>query len=203
MGRAFRAALALFLCLHAAAAFAGGPQNRTMPVGSATTTPIGWIMFCRENAPDCRPILSEGLAPRQASEALLAEIDALNRRINTQVRPVTDRVLYGVEERWTYPDENKGDCEDFALEKRRELHAAGIPVADLLMTVVRKRDGEGHAVLTVRTDEGDYVLDNLDPRMKRWDETNYTFVKRQSSADPNVWLTIVNDADVAVGALKR
>lgn len=203
MGRAFRAALALFLCLNAAAAFAGGPQSRTMPVGSATTTPIGWLMFCRENAPDCRPIPSEGVAPRQASEVLLAEVDALNRRINTRVRPVTDRVLYGVEERWTYPDQNKGDCEDFALEKRRELHASGIPVADLLMTVVRKRDGEGHAVLTVRTDEGDYVLDNLDPRMKRWDETNYTFVKRQSSADPNVWLTIVNDADVAVGALKR
>ena len=47
------------------------------------------------------------------------------------------------------------------LEKRRDLMSKGISLTDLLITVVRKPDGEGHAVLTVRTDEGDYVLDNL------------------------------------------
>ena len=54
-----------------------------------------------------------------------------------------------------------GDCEDYVLEKRRELMHKGLSASDLLITVVRKPDGEGHAMLTVRTDKGDFVLDNL------------------------------------------
>ncbi|GGD96148.1 transglutaminase [Aureimonas endophytica] len=202
MGRAFRAALALFLCLASGASLAAGTPANAMPVGKATTTPIGWIMFCREFAPDCAARPAEGSSPRSATPAFMAAVDAVNRKVNRAVQPVTDRELYGVEERWTYP-KDKGDCEDFALEKRKELHAAGVPIADLLMTVVHKRNGEGHAILTVRTTSGDYVLDNLDPDVRLWSDTSYTYVKRQSTADPNVWLAIVNDADVAVGAVKQ
>ncbi len=73
------------------------------------------------------------------------------------------------------------DCEDFALLKRRMLIQRGFSAADLLMTVVRKPDGEGHAVLTLRTAEGDFVLDNLASDVKPWFATPYSFVKRQSS----------------------
>ena len=47
--------------------------------------------------------------------------------------------------------DDAGDCEDFVLLKRKKLIAGGFSPSDLLITVVRKPDGEGHAVLTLRT----------------------------------------------------
>jgi len=58
------------------------------------------------------------------------------------------------------------------------------------VTVVRDRQGDGHAVLTVRTDRGDYVLDNETSDIRLWHQTGYRFVKRQSSVDPNLWVTV-------------
>ena len=80
---------------------------------------------------------------------------------------MSDYDIYGKDEVWAYPDKGVGDCEDYVLEKRRELNRLGMSLADLLITVVRKPDGEGHAVLTVRTDKGDYVLDNLTDKVRR------------------------------------
>ena len=117
-------------------------------------------------------------------------------------RPMTDREIFGREEVWAYPTE-VGDCEDFVLLKRKKLMEAGFSAADLLITVVRKPDGEGHAVLTLRTQSGDFVLDNLNDEVKLWTETRYTFLKRQSSTDTGRWVTIENGtSDVLVGALQ-
>ncbi|MBL0917014.1 MAG: transglutaminase-like cysteine peptidase, partial [Sphingopyxis sp.] len=49
-----------------------------------------------------------------------------------------------------------------------------------------------HAVLTMRSSLGDFVLDNLDGRVLRWTETDYTYLKRQSTLHTGVWVT-VND----------
>ncbi len=38
-------------------------------------------------------------------------------------------------------------------------------------------------MLLVRTDRGDLVLDNQDGRVLLWNETPYTYLKRQSQAD--------------------
>jgi predicted transglutaminase-like cysteine proteinase len=92
--------------------------------------------------------------------------------------------------------------EDFALLKRRILIQRGISPANLLLTVVRKPDGEGHAVLTLRTSNGDFVLDNLASNIKPWFDTPYSFIKRQSSNNAGRWVTIENGRDVLVGALR-
>jgi predicted transglutaminase-like cysteine proteinase len=81
---------------------------------------------------------------------------------------------FGVIERWTYPDLGMGDCEDYVLLKRRKLMELGWPQSALLITVVRDENGEGHAILTVRTTRGDYILDN-----------------RQSGKDPRQWVSLV------------
>ena len=60
----------------------------------------------------------------------------------------------------------------------------------LLITVVLDSDGGGHAVLTVATDEGDLILDNLTSEVLPWHETPYRFVKRQSAADPSQWVSL-------------
>ena len=108
-----------------------------------------------------------------------------------------------MEEYWTYPT-SAGDCEDYVLLKRRLLNKIeGIALGNLLITVVRKRDGEGHAVLTLRTTRGDFVLDNLDWHIRSWRDTSYSFIKRQSSLDPGAWTDIEDDEDLLVGALAK
>ena len=52
------------------------------------------------------------------------------------------------------------------------------------------KKGEGHAVLTVKTDKGEFVLDNQNENVVAWTETGYRFVKRQSQGDPNVWVSL-------------
>ena len=118
-------------------------------------------------------------------------ISASFTTINTRVKPKSDVDNYGKEEWWSYPDNGFGDCEDYALEKRRELMIDGVAVSNLLMTVVRKPNGEGHAVLTVRTDKGDFILDNLTDKVRLWSETGYRYLKRQASDNTGHWVSIV------------
>jgi predicted transglutaminase-like cysteine proteinase len=171
------------------------------PIFGETSPPIGWVRFCRERPWECR---DPGRAPRDAvmNRARLAELVELNRRVNAEVEPKTDMELYGVEEHWTYPTAGAGDCEDYVLEKRRRLMQRGWPESALLITVVRDRRGDGHAVLLVRTNEGDLVLDNVTDEVKPWRDTGYRFVKRQSQWSPNVWVSLPDDSgrDVPVAA---
>jgi len=76
------------------------------------------------------------------------------------------------------------------LLKRRMLMQAGWPRQALLITVVRDKRGDGHAVLTVKTDKGELILDNQNEDILLWSETGYRFVKRQSQSDPNMWLAL-------------
>jgi predicted transglutaminase-like cysteine proteinase len=68
--------------------------------------------------------------------------------------------------------------------------ASGFPRQALLMTIVRESNGGGHTILTVKTDRGDFILDNMVNEIRSWDETGYLFIKRQSQQDPNVWVSI-------------
>ena len=110
--------------------------------------------------------------------------------------------MWGKEEVWSYPDSGYGDCEDYVLEKRRRLMQAGVPAGDLLVTVVRQPNGDGHAVLTVRTGMGEFILDNLEPRVLSWTETPYTYLKRQSQTNSGVWVTINDGRADAVASVR-
>jgi predicted transglutaminase-like cysteine proteinase len=155
-----------------------------------TLPPIGYVTFCRENRAECQP--GRRFADRiQLTAAKFQEIEEINRTVNTTVAPITDLELYGKAELWTYPAANKGDCEDYVLLKRRLLIELGYPESALLITVVRDENNEGHAILTVRTDKGDFVLDNKRRDVMRWAETPYTFVKRQSERNPLVWISLL------------
>jgi predicted transglutaminase-like cysteine proteinase len=120
----------------------------------------------------------------------LAELKEVNVSVNDAVAPVTDLDLYGKVEVWTYPVK-EGDCEDYVLLKRRILIERGWPESTLLITVVRDENNEGHAVLTVRTDRGDFVLDNKQRDVMAWADTPYTYVKQQSARNPLVWTSLL------------
>lgn len=156
---------------------------------SPTSVPFGWVDFCNRYAGECdgpaqTPTI---LAPTAAN---LHDLDQVNRNVNASVRSVTDAEHWGVVDRWDYPIDGKGDCEDYVLMKRKILMSHGMPRQVLLVTVVKDHVGEGHAVLTVKTGRGDLVLDNMTDRVLRWDETGYRFVKRQSAEDQNRWISI-------------
>jgi predicted transglutaminase-like cysteine proteinase len=164
-------------------------QRNFIGVGAMTSPPIGWAEFCVEYAPECD---TEPSLPRDVvlSTRTFTELKRINLAVNTNIKPMTDMDHWGVVERWNYPDDGYGDCEDYALEKRRLLMQAGWPREALLMTVVRDHNGNGHAVLTVKTDRGEYILDNQTNDIVFWADTGYRFVKRQSQSDPNVWVSL-------------
>ena len=179
-----------------ALALLGCPTARTaqsrplfIGVGSTTAAPIGWVQFCVEYDPECKTRPS---APRDVvlSAQAWKDLVRVNRWVNSNIRPITDLEHWSVVERWNYPDDGYGDCEDYALEKRRMLLDAGWPREALLMTVVRDQNGDGHAVLTVKTAQGEFILDNQRDDVLLWSDTGYRFVKRQSQADPNIWVSL-------------
>lgn len=177
------------LSLIAAASIANAERVLFASLGDNSRAPIGWIEFCSDNPRECAGGAS---IPRDVvmSGKAWKDLVRINKWVNESVKPITDLDHWGVVEKWSYPDDGYGDCEDYVLLKRKLLMQAGWPREALLVTVVRERSGDGHAVLTVKTDKGEFILDNQHPEILLWSETSYRFVKRQSQADPNVWVSL-------------
>jgi predicted transglutaminase-like cysteine proteinase len=158
-------------------------------VGDTSRAPIGWVDFCADNPKDC------SAGPTQPRDIVMTQpawkdLVRVNRWVNETIKPMTDQEHWGVIERWSYPTDGYGDCEDYVLLKRKMLIEAGWPREALLITVVRDKKGDGHAVLTVKTDKGEFILDNQNESVLAWHETGYRFVKRQSQADQNMWVAL-------------
>lgn len=158
-------------------------------VGKAVSVPFGWVDFCARYKGECDtpdlPAQDINLTPQT-----MKEIQRINKWVNVNIEPMSDLEHWGVTDQWDYPSDGKGDCEDYALLKRKLLIENGFPRQALLMTVVRDLKGEGHAILTVKTNKGEYILDNQESRVLMWNQTNYTYVKRQSQENPNVWVQV-------------
>jgi len=186
----------IFLLAIGTAARAHDGRLLHVSVGGVVRAPMGWSGFCTEYPDQCQGTSSQ---PREIviSQTAWRDLLKINRWVNRAIMPMTDMEHWGTIEKWSLPTDGYGDCEDYALLKRKMLIDAGWPREALLMTVVRDKDGEGHAVLTVITDKGDFVLDNKNETVLPWAETGYRFVKRQSQNDPNVWV-MLDDGHPAV-----
>ncbi|WP_421578588.1 transglutaminase-like cysteine peptidase [Shinella sp. M31] len=191
-------AVAFLFSLAAAQAAMALPAN--IPLAGATNQPIGHYEFCKQYADECRSN-GKDAGPLVLTQQNWKTILNVNYAANTDVQPMTDMEIYGVEEKWAYPD-TVGDCEDYVLLKRKRLIEAGISPSNLLITVVLQPNGEGHAVLTVRTDRGDFVLDNMRNKVLLWSETEYRYLKRQSSANAGKWVKLQDGRADAVGSVK-
>ncbi|MCC8934170.1 MULTISPECIES: transglutaminase-like cysteine peptidase [Rhizobiaceae] len=184
-----------------ALAFQVSAMPANMQIVGKANPPIGHYEFCRTYAGECAGSQVDS-GPMQLTEALWKSILEVNYTVNSSITPLTDLEIYGVEERWAYP-RSVGDCEDFALLKRKMLIDRGVDPADLLMTVVLQPNGEGHAVLTIRTDHGDFILDNMRNKVLLWSETEYTYLKRQSSSQPSRWVKLQDGRAGAVGSVSQ
>jgi predicted transglutaminase-like cysteine proteinase len=178
-----------------------GRSAVSMTVGDPVRPPGGWNEFCHTYKDVCDTIPS---APRDVvlGKNGWSDLNRINLSVNNHIRPMTDMAHYGRIQWWRYPDDGAGSCHSFALLKRRLLMQAGWPREALLMTVVYDLEGQGHAILTVKTDKGDFILDNLRSDIRLWSRTGYQFLMRQSQSDPNQWVSVVDrPAGTAIAAL--
>lgn len=184
------------VALAGAACFATATPSRAAAemalyasLGPDVSVPYGWLDFCRRYRGECD---NDASAPRDIELTAKAykEIQRINGWVNHSIAPVSDSDHWSALDQWDYPTDRKGDCEDYALLKRRMLIEQGFPRQALLMTVVKESNGDGHAVLTIKTNRGEFVLDNMSDAIKPWTMTPYRFVKRQSQENQNIWVAI-------------
>jgi predicted transglutaminase-like cysteine proteinase len=165
-----------------------------------TNAPIGHSMFCDKYPRECVSFDSGNLRVKLTATAR-KQLALVNESVNREIKPVSDQEQYNEVERWTYPDTGQGDCEDYVLLKKKRLVESRWPASALLITVVKDEFGEGHAVLTVRTDRGDLILDNKRSEIMPWHESAYFFIKRQSARDPQQWVSLIpQDSSPTVSA---
>jgi predicted transglutaminase-like cysteine proteinase len=146
-----------------------------------TMPPFAFIQFCAANASECQ---ARGGKPMvEMTPALRDELKRINGRVNASIRAVNDEPGNDI---WQI-GVSSGDCEDFALTKRQKLVTAGWSPRALRMVVARTREGEGHAVLVVKTSEGDMVLDNRTNEIRPWNRAGLRGVKIQSGDNPRLW----------------
>jgi len=150
--------------------------------GEYVLAPMPSIRFCLNNPGDCEVKGQSALAG--LDDKAWSELNLVNRQINSKIEPAYGRAG---QLDWSVTT-SYGDCNDYAVQKRHELLARGWPSSALSLAVVIIPTGEGHLILTVRTDRGDMVLDNLRTGIVTWNRTGYRFVKRQSAESPKFWV---------------
>jgi len=152
--------------------------STAMPFGPPAEPPSGYVAFCSRDPDQCAA--PSGGAPVVALDsATWHTMEQVNTAWNAEVKPLEDAAHYGRVDYWTIPRDGYGDCEDYALGKRKSLVDLGLPARALRLTIARTPDGTAHTVLIAATDRGDYVLDNLRSAILPWTATNYTWIARQ------------------------
>ena len=199
---AIAAAMLAAFVVCGAGAQSGALQAGYAAVGPETSVPYGWVDFCGRRPEECRVERLPAVDLRLTANTWKV-LDRINRQVNAYIEPISNLDHWGtILDHWDYPLDGKGDCKIYALYKRKLLLDEGFPRQTLLMTIVRDLNGEGHAILTVKTDHGEFVLDNLTDEIRPWSATGYLFVKRQSQENPNLWVSIGGPGKPALYAVR-
>ncbi len=130
---------------------------------------------CTSDAVACPPTLRAWRGRLESWRTLTprAKLIQVNRWANAVIHYGSDAAIYKLADHWATPGQSllgRGDCEDYALLKYATLRALGFDENNLRIVVVNDlTKGIGHAVLSARTDEGTFILDNQDSRVLRHD----------------------------------
>ncbi|WP_170760078.1 transglutaminase-like cysteine peptidase [Ruegeria lacuscaerulensis] len=161
-------------------------EGNFIPSINVSPPPSGARQLCRQYKWACSTKASVLMSSQQEMQI----IRQVNRRINSTTRTVTDQSQYRTIERWALPTSRGGDCEDFALLKKRDLIRAGVDPNKLLIATVLDTQRNSHAVLVYRSAGGDLVLDNLTNQIKPWSATRYLFLRMQNPRKPSGWVSV-------------
>ena len=174
------------------------PASSAMESGPLTMAPLPAVKFCVTQTSECSAAPDELVKMDLESFAILSLI---NQNVNASIQPIHKAVSGSIDTWAINPDQ--GDCNDYAVTKRHQLMRLGLPSSALLLAAVQTVWGEGHLVLVVRTDRGDYVLDNLTNQIRSWRKTGYRWVKRQSIDNPQYWTAVAPGAGRPVQVRKE
>lgn len=174
------------------------------PTTAYVSPPAGFISFCMRLPGQC-----DASAASPVELALTAErwqqIQHVNTNVNAAIWPQDDEAHYGRAEYWTIPTDGYGDCDDYALTKRKALIEAGVPIRALRIAIVLTPHNGRHAVLVVATNNGDFLLDNLTDAIIERHQSDYVWIEQQDAQYPREWISLMPGADntrqSAVGSL--
>jgi predicted transglutaminase-like cysteine proteinase len=155
--------------------------------------PAGFISFCIRFPDQCA---SEGATEVVLTDERWRVLERINTDVNWAIRPEDDQTHYGRPEYWTIPSDGFGDCEDYALTKRRALLEAGFPLRALRIAIVNSAQSGRHAVLTVISDRGAFVLDNLTDAIRERHQTAYLWIEQQDANNPHAWVSLDTGGDI-------
>ena len=178
----------LAILFTSTAGFAANQTSSAMKIFGKSLPPVGYVQFCGQREAECK-FQGQENAKLDLTPEKWDLLNTVNSYTNAKIKPESDQDLYHVAEKWTYPSK-AGDCEDYVLLKKRYLQGLGISPDEMLITVLLDEKGEGHAVLTVVTTQGDFILDNRRDAILGWDATNYKLLKRQSQKNPMQWVSL-------------
>lgn len=130
--------------------------------------PLGLQIFCISQQTHCA---RGGKAQVEITNDLMHTLELTNARVNQSIRPLKD--TNG--DIWSI-HAAAGDCEDYALTKRAYLVERGVPLNALRIATAYTSSGEAHAVLVLRSDQGDLVLDNRHNAIQHWHQTDLEWV---------------------------
>jgi len=167
-----------------------------MPTGTPAIPPAGFLGFCAKHLSECLSRSQEPATVELTDERSQA-IEAVQASINASITPRVDPAHV-----WDYSTDGTGDCNKYALTKRRELLAHGFPRGAVLLATATTERGEGHLVVVVRTDRGDLVLDNRVQHVVDWSALPYHWVSVQSQQSPVRWVSILSQPIATADASK-
>lgn len=144
----------------------------------ADITPLSMQYFCAKHRNECA---GGGSSQVTMTPNLMAALKQVNSHVNRSIRPARDTA-----DVWEL-NPTSGDCEDYVLSKRSALIRQGVSAGALRIAYTHTRSGAPHAVLIVRTSEGDYVLDNLNNTVKTLRASGYN-IRSMSSPNPTRWV---------------
>lgn len=163
-------------------------DSRYLVAVAAFPAPTGAKSICQTYSWACAASKGQDLGASKEFQL----VKAVNRKVNAAVNEVTDQRQYNTVEKWALPTRLGGDCEDFALLKKRELVRMGVDPRKLMIATVLDRKRNSHAVLVFRSAQGDVILDNLTNSIRSWKDTRYVFLRMQNPSQPNKWVAVRN-----------
>jgi predicted transglutaminase-like cysteine proteinase len=155
---------------------------------AATLAPFQHVRFCLHYPSECESAPNENERIELNAEALEL-LKRINHSVNESILPMAKAHGADPEDGWTIAPA-MGDCNDYAVTKRHELLASGLPARAMRLSVVKTTTGIGHLVLVIVTTKGDLVLDNLTESIRSWQNTDYHWLKIQSAEDARFWYEV-------------
>lgn len=158
-------------------------DGHAIPLGKEWRAPSQFGTACRKYPVICTRTPN----PHDLSPADYDYVKKVNTSVNHSIRQVSDQRQYHKKDVWVMPDGGSGDCEDIAMLKKAKLIEHGVGSEHLLLATVLDEHREGHAILILRTRQGDFVLDSKNSKVKRWSQTPYVYMTVQDPRDPRRW----------------